>query len=50
MLTAWSWLGSFPAWIGFGRLREETTGPAVVFALALPAIEPAAALPRPSSV
>jgi len=50
MMTAWPWLGSFAARIGVGRLPEETTGPAVLLALALPAIEPAAALPRPSSV
>jgi len=50
MMTAWPWLGSFAARIGVGRLPEETTGPAVLLASALPAIEPAAALPRPSSV
>jgi membrane glycosyltransferase len=50
MMTAWPWLGSFAARIGVGRLPEETTGPAVLLASALPAIEPAAPLPRPSSV
>jgi membrane glycosyltransferase len=50
MMTAWPWLGHFAAGVGIGRLPEETTRPAVLVALALPAIEQAAALPRPSSV
>ena len=50
MMTAWPWLGHFAARVGIGRLPEETTRPAVLVALALPAIERAAALPRPSSV
>ena len=50
IVTAWPWLGSFVARVGIGRLPEETTRPAVLLALALPAIEPAAPLPRPSSV
>jgi membrane glycosyltransferase len=50
IVTAWPWLGSFAARVGIGRLPEETIRPAVLLALALPAIEPAAPLPRPSSV
>jgi membrane glycosyltransferase len=50
MMTAWPWLGHFAARVGIGRLPEETVRPAVLVALALPAIEQAAALPRPSSV
>jgi membrane glycosyltransferase len=50
MMTAWPWLGHFAARVGIGRLPEETTRPAVLLALALPAIEQAAPLPRPSSV
>ena len=50
MMTAWPWLGSLAARVGIGRLPEETTRPAVLLALALPAIETAAPLPRPSSV
>jgi membrane glycosyltransferase len=50
MMTAWPWLGSFAARIGIGRLPEETARPAVLLALALPAIEQAAPSPRPSSV
>jgi membrane glycosyltransferase len=50
MVTAWPWLGSLAARVGIGRLPEETTRPAVLLALALPAIESAAPLPRPSSV
>jgi membrane glycosyltransferase len=49
-MTAWPWLGNFAARVGIGRLPEETTRPAVLVALALPAIEQAAPLPRPSSV
>jgi membrane glycosyltransferase len=50
MMTAWPLLGSFAARVGIGRLPEETERPAVLLALALPAIESAAPLPRPSSV
>ena len=50
MVTAWPWLGSFAARVGIGRLPEEMARPAVLLALALPAIEQAAPLPRPSSV
>jgi membrane glycosyltransferase len=50
MMTAWPLLGGFAARIGIGRLPEETARPAVLMALALPAIEQAAPLPRPSSV
>ena len=50
MVTAWPLLGSFAARVGIGRLPEETERPAVLLALALPAIESAAPLPRPSSV
>ena len=48
MVTAWSSLGSFAARAGIGRLPEETVRPAVLTALALPAIERAAS--RQSSV
>jgi membrane glycosyltransferase len=50
MMTARPLLGSFAARVGIGRLPEETARPAVLLALALPAIESAAPLPRPSSV
>jgi len=50
MITAWPWLGSFAARVGIGRLPEETARPAVLLALALPAIESAAPSLRPSSV
>jgi membrane glycosyltransferase len=50
MMTAWPPFGSFAARIGIGRLPEETTRPVVLLALALPAIEMAAPVPRPSSV
>jgi membrane glycosyltransferase len=50
MMTAWPWLGGFAARVGIGRLPEETARPAVLLALALPAIEQAMPLPRPSSV
>jgi membrane glycosyltransferase len=50
MMTAWPWLGSLAARVGIGRLPEETARPAVLLALALPATEAAAPLPRPSSV
>jgi membrane glycosyltransferase len=50
MVTAWPLLGGLAARVGIGRLPEETERPAVLLALALPAIEQAAPLPRPSSV
>jgi membrane glycosyltransferase len=50
MATAWPRLGRMAARAGIGRLPEETDRPAVLMALALPAIEPVAPLPRPSSV
>ena len=50
MVTAWPLLGSIAARVGIGRLPEETARPAVLLALALPAIESAAPSPRPSSV
>jgi len=50
MMTAWPRLGSLAARVGVGRLPEETARPAVLLALALPAIESAAPTPRPSSV
>jgi len=50
MVTAWPLLGSFAARVGIGRLPEETERPAVLLALALPAIEQAAPSPQPSSV
>jgi membrane glycosyltransferase len=49
-ITAWPLLGSIAARIGIGRLPEETMKPAVLLALALPAIEAAAPVPQPSSV
>ena len=50
MMTAWPPFGSFAARIGIGRLPEETARPAILLALALPAIEMATPMPRPSSV
>jgi membrane glycosyltransferase len=50
MITASPWLGSLAARIGICRLPEETMRPAVLLALALPAIELAAPSPRPNSV
>ena len=50
MMTAWPLLGGFAARIGIGRLPEETARPAVLMALALPAIEQTAPLRQPSSV
>jgi membrane glycosyltransferase len=50
MITAGPLLGSVAARIGIGRLPEETMRPAVLVALALPAIEAAAPAPLPSSV
>jgi len=49
MLTASPRLGRFAARIGIGRLPEETTPPAVLLGLALPAFELTPS-PRPSSV
>jgi membrane glycosyltransferase len=49
MLTAWPWLGRVAARIGIGRLPEETTRPAMLLGLALPAFEQAPS-PRPGSV
>ncbi len=39
VMTAWPWLGSLAARVGIGRLPEETTRPAVLLGLTLPAIE-----------
>jgi membrane glycosyltransferase len=50
MMTAWPPIGSFAARIGIGRLPEETSRPAILLALELPAIELAAPMPRPRSV
>jgi membrane glycosyltransferase len=50
VMTACPWLGSFATRIGIGRLPEETTGPALLLALGLPAIDLAARSPRPSAV
>ena len=50
ILTAWPLLGHLAARTGIGRLPEETTRPAVLLALALPAIESTGSVPRPSSV
>jgi membrane glycosyltransferase len=50
VVTARPWLGNLAARIGIGRLPEETNRPAVLLALALPAIELAAPSPRPSAV
>jgi membrane glycosyltransferase len=50
MVTAWPSLGSMFARIGIGRLPEETTAPAALHALALPALETAASLPQANSV
>jgi membrane glycosyltransferase len=50
MITAWPLLGSVAARVGICRLPEETTRPAVLLALALPAIAAAAPARRPSSV
>lgn len=50
MITAWPRFGSFAARIGIGRLPEETMRPAVLAALALPAIESAMPMQQPSSV
>jgi membrane glycosyltransferase len=50
MITAWPLVGNFAVRTGIGRLPEETATPAVLRDLALPAIESAAVLPRPSSV
>ncbi len=50
MMTAWPLLGSLAARVGVGRLPEETTRPAALLALALPAIGQAAPSPWPNSV
>ena len=50
MMSAWPLLGGLAARVGIGRLPEETTRPAVLMALALPAIEPTAPSALPSSV
>jgi membrane glycosyltransferase len=50
MMTAWPLLGGLAARVGIGRIPEETTRPAVLMALALPAIEPTAPSALPSSV
>ena len=50
VITAWPAFGRFAARIGIGRLPEETARPALLLALALPAIELATPMPRPSSV
>ena len=50
VITAWPWLGNFAAWVGIGRLPEETERPAALLVLALPAIEAAARLRQPSAV
>jgi membrane glycosyltransferase len=50
MITAWPSLGNLSARIGIGRLPEETVAPALLGALALPALEMAAPLPQPNSV
>ncbi|MGZ3288825.1 MAG: glucans biosynthesis glucosyltransferase MdoH [Xanthobacteraceae bacterium] len=50
MMTAWPWLGSLAARIGIGRLPEETTRPAALLVLELPAIELAVPSFRPSAV
>jgi membrane glycosyltransferase len=50
MMTAWPWLGSLCARVGIGRLPEETTRPAALLVLELPAIERAAPSLQPSAV
>jgi len=50
MMTAWPLLGGLVARVGIGRIPEETTRPAVLMALALPAIGPTAPSALPSSV
>ncbi len=47
VITAFPSIGSRLARLGIGRLPEETTPPAALHALALPAIESAAPQPRP---
>jgi membrane glycosyltransferase len=49
VMTASPWLGRFATRVGIGRLPEETVRPAVLLALALPAIE-TVAVPRSGSV
>ncbi len=48
MLTAWPRLGRLCARLGIGRLPEETAPRPELHALSLPALEMAAAVPRPS--
>lgn len=50
VMTASPWLSRFAMWGGIGRLPEETVRPAVLQALARPAIETAVPLPRSGSV
>jgi membrane glycosyltransferase len=50
IMSAWPGAGSLFARVGIGRLPEETTPPAALDALALPAIETAATMPRASTV
>jgi membrane glycosyltransferase len=50
IVTAWPLLGHLAARAGIGRLPEETARPAVLLALALPAIESTGPVPRQSSV
>jgi hypothetical protein len=50
MTTAWPWVGNLFVRAGVGRLPEETAPPAVLRALALPAIQMSAPLPQPSTV
>jgi membrane glycosyltransferase len=50
MMSAWPGAGSLFARVGIGRLPEETAPPAALDALALPAIETAATVPRASTV
>ncbi len=50
VMSAWPALGRLCARAGIGRLPEETTPPAALRALMLPAVETAAAVLRPSAV
>ena len=50
VMTAWPRLGSLAARVGIGRLPEETTRPAVLLALGLPALELTARSSRPGAV
>jgi membrane glycosyltransferase len=49
IMTAWPSLGRLCARIGIGRLPEETTTPATLRALALPALEIATSARQPKS-